>query len=123
MLGPGSAAKYAVSYDGARIVMTLLSWNLDLEALKAAADQSLKGALKQLPEADAPPPAEHGLNSQGKGQTKEFTAPHLLIHGVAGIQATTPQSIHIASGFMKLKRYWVMMKGLIWTSKFSPSKY
>ena len=37
--GPGSAAKYAVSYDGARIVMTLLSWNLDLDALKAAADR------------------------------------------------------------------------------------
>jgi hypothetical protein len=39
MLGPGSAAKYAVSYDGARIVMTLLSWNLDLDALNAAADR------------------------------------------------------------------------------------
>jgi hypothetical protein len=39
MVGPGSAAKYSVSYDGARIVMTLLSWNLDLEALKAAADR------------------------------------------------------------------------------------
>lgn len=38
-LGPGSAAKYVVAYDGARIVMTLLSWNLDLEALKAAADR------------------------------------------------------------------------------------
>lgn len=37
--GPGSAAKYAASYDGARIVMTLLSWNLDLDALKAAADR------------------------------------------------------------------------------------
>lgn len=35
--GPGSAAKYAVSYDGARIVMTVLSWNLDLDALEAAA--------------------------------------------------------------------------------------
>lgn len=35
--GPGSAAKYAVSYDGARIVMTLLSWNLDLDALTAEA--------------------------------------------------------------------------------------
>lgn len=34
--GPGSAVKYAVSYDGARIVMTLLSWNLDLDALRAA---------------------------------------------------------------------------------------
>ncbi len=35
--GPGSAAKYSVSYDGARIAMTLLSWNLDLDALQAAA--------------------------------------------------------------------------------------
>lgn len=40
--GPGSAAKYAVSYDGARIVMTLLSWNLDLAALQAAADRCAK---------------------------------------------------------------------------------
>ena len=38
-IGPGSAAKYVVAFDGARIVMTLLSWNLDLEALKAAADR------------------------------------------------------------------------------------
>lgn len=37
--GPGSAAKYAVSYDGARIVMTLLSWNLDLDALRTAAER------------------------------------------------------------------------------------
>lgn len=37
--GPGSAAKYSVSYDGARIAMTLLSWNLDLEALQAAAER------------------------------------------------------------------------------------
>lgn len=37
--GPGSAVKYAVGYDGARIVMTLLSWNLDLDSLRAAADR------------------------------------------------------------------------------------
>lgn len=37
--GPGSAAKYAVSYDGARIVMTVLSWNLKLDAIKAAAER------------------------------------------------------------------------------------
>ncbi len=37
--GPGSAAKYAVSYDGARIAMTLLSWNLDMDALQTAADR------------------------------------------------------------------------------------
>ena len=37
--GPGSAAKYAVTYDGARIVITLLSWNLDLDTLRAAAER------------------------------------------------------------------------------------
>ena len=37
--GPGSAAKYSASYDGARIAMTLLSWNLDLAALQAAAER------------------------------------------------------------------------------------
>jgi hypothetical protein len=37
--GPGSAAKYSISYDGARIAMTLLSWTLDLDALKAAAER------------------------------------------------------------------------------------
>lgn len=37
--GPGSAVKYVVGYDGARIVMTLLSWNLDLDKLRAAADR------------------------------------------------------------------------------------
>ncbi|UWW08141.1 hypothetical protein [Mycolicibacterium brumae] len=37
--GPGSAAKYEVIYDGARIVMTVLSWPLDLEALQATAQR------------------------------------------------------------------------------------
>ncbi|MGI9124528.1 MAG: hypothetical protein ACR2JM_07225 [Mycobacterium sp.] len=40
--GPGSAAKYAVGYDGARMVMTLLSWNLDLKALAAEAARCAK---------------------------------------------------------------------------------
>ena len=40
--GPGSAAKYAVSYDGARIAMTLLSWNLDLDKIEAAASRCAK---------------------------------------------------------------------------------
>jgi len=35
--GPGSAAKYVVGYNGARIVMTVLSWKLDLAALADAA--------------------------------------------------------------------------------------
>lgn len=37
--GPGSAVKYAVAYDGARIVMTLLSGNLDLDTLRAEAER------------------------------------------------------------------------------------
>jgi len=40
--GPGSAAKYAVSYDGARIAITLLSWNLDLVKIEAAASRCAK---------------------------------------------------------------------------------
>ncbi len=37
--GPGSAAKYRVSYDGARIVMTVLSWPLDLAKLAETAQR------------------------------------------------------------------------------------
>lgn len=37
--GPGSAAKYALGYDGARIAMTVLSWNLDLGAIEAEAER------------------------------------------------------------------------------------
>lgn len=37
--GPGSAAEYLVGYDGARIVMTVLTWPLDLDKLGAAADR------------------------------------------------------------------------------------
>jgi hypothetical protein len=35
--GPGSAVKYSALYDGARIVMTVLSWHLDLAKLDAVA--------------------------------------------------------------------------------------
>jgi hypothetical protein len=37
--GPGSAAEYVVAYDGARIVMTVLTWPLDLARLAATADR------------------------------------------------------------------------------------
>lgn len=37
--GPGSAVKYAATYDGARMVMTVVSWNLDLDRLRAAAER------------------------------------------------------------------------------------
>ncbi|MFI5507149.1 hypothetical protein ACIA48_06750 [Mycobacterium sp. NPDC051804] len=40
--GPGSAAEYIVAYDGARIVMTVLTWRLDLEKLAAVADRCAK---------------------------------------------------------------------------------
>ena len=35
--GPGSAAKYSVMFDGARMTMTVLSWNLDLAKLDETA--------------------------------------------------------------------------------------
>lgn len=37
--GPGSAAKYAVSYDGARMLVTVLSWPLDMAGLEATAQR------------------------------------------------------------------------------------
>jgi hypothetical protein len=37
--GPGSAAKYTVTYDGARMLVTVLSWQLDLDALEATAQR------------------------------------------------------------------------------------
>jgi hypothetical protein len=37
--GPGSAAEYRVAYDGARIVMTVLTWPLDLARLAATAER------------------------------------------------------------------------------------
>jgi hypothetical protein len=37
--GPGAAAEYVVAYDGARIVMTVLTWPLDLDRLAATAER------------------------------------------------------------------------------------
>jgi len=37
--GAGSAAEYVVAYDGARMVITVLTWPLDLDRLAAAADR------------------------------------------------------------------------------------
>lgn len=37
--GAGSAAKYVVAYDGARMVMTVVSWPLDLDGLAAVAQR------------------------------------------------------------------------------------
>jgi hypothetical protein len=40
--GAGSAAEYVVGYDGARIVMTVLTWPLDLGELAATAERCAK---------------------------------------------------------------------------------
>lgn len=40
--GPGSAAEYLVAYDGARMVITVLTFRLDLEKLAAVADRCAK---------------------------------------------------------------------------------
>ena len=37
--GPGSAAKYSAAYDGARMLITVLSWHLDLDQLAATAER------------------------------------------------------------------------------------
>ncbi|BBZ75219.1 hypothetical protein MANY_05560 [Mycolicibacterium anyangense] len=37
--GPGSALKYVVGYNGARILMTVVSWPLDMDKLRAAAQR------------------------------------------------------------------------------------
>jgi hypothetical protein len=37
--GAGSAAEYVVAYDGARVVMTVLTWRLDLGELAATAER------------------------------------------------------------------------------------
>jgi hypothetical protein len=37
--GPGSAAKYAVGYNGARMLITVLTWHLDLDKLAATAQR------------------------------------------------------------------------------------
>jgi hypothetical protein len=37
--GPGSALRYGVGFDGARILMTVLSWHLDLDQLSATASR------------------------------------------------------------------------------------
>ncbi|KUH85140.1 MULTISPECIES: hypothetical protein [unclassified Mycobacterium] len=37
--GPGSAAEYVVGYDGTRVVMTVLTWHLDLDKLAATAER------------------------------------------------------------------------------------
>jgi hypothetical protein len=65
--GPGSAAKYAVNYDGARIAMTVLSWNLDLDTIKAEADRCAKFEVFFDPNSDGIPMATAPLAGVADG--------------------------------------------------------
>jgi hypothetical protein len=65
--GPGSAAKYSVSYDGARVLMTVLSWNLDLEKLAAEAGRCAKFEAFFDPSAEGIPIATTELSGVGPG--------------------------------------------------------
>jgi hypothetical protein len=65
--GPGSAAKYAVNFDGARIVMTVLTWNLDLDAIKAEADRCAKFEVFFDPHSDGIPMATAPLSGVDAG--------------------------------------------------------
>lgn len=83
--GPGSAAKYVVAYDGARVVMTLLSWNLDLDALRTTASRCARFEAFFSPDSDSIPitttelSGSPGLPALGSGalayqQTMELNA-------------------------------------------------
>ncbi|OBB17143.1 hypothetical protein A5662_06020 [Mycobacteriaceae bacterium 1482268.1] len=53
--GAGSASKYSVAYDGARVVMTVLTWNLDLDKLAATAERCAEYQTFFDPESDGIP--------------------------------------------------------------------
>lgn len=63
--GPGSGLKYEVRYNGARIVMALLSWNLDLDELASTAKRCehffvlFDPAAKGIPMTTAALPTDH----------------------------------------------------------------
>ena len=65
--GPGSAAKYAAAYDGARMVMTVLSWNLELDELKAVAQRCAKFEAFFDPSAEGIPITTTELPGAGPG--------------------------------------------------------
>jgi hypothetical protein len=65
--GPGSAAKYSVTYDGARIVMTVLSWNLELDKIEAEADRCAKFEVFFDPNSDGIPMATEPLTGVADG--------------------------------------------------------
>jgi hypothetical protein len=104
--GPGSAGKYGVAYDGARILMTVLTWRLDLDGLKAAADRcarfetffdpSDKGIPMTTTQLPTPRPDalvyQQTLTLAGVDSSVYFSFENVGSMGVFGIAFPTPNS-------------------------------
>jgi hypothetical protein len=81
--GPGSAQKYVVAYDGARMLMTVLSSRLDLDALAAEAqrcaayqtffDPSMQGIPVTTTRLDTPRPDALGYEQSMKLGTESVS--------------------------------------------------
>jgi hypothetical protein len=82
--GPGSAISYSVNLDGARVVMTVLSWQLDLEKLDATASRCERFEAFFDPQSDGIPitttrlPADDGALLYQ--QTMELAGAHNSIY-------------------------------------------
>jgi hypothetical protein len=101
--GPGSAEKYVVAYDGARMVMTVLSWNLDMAALAAVADRcasyetffdpAAQGIPVTTTRIDAPRPDalvyEQAMDLSGVRNTVYFSFENVADSAVFGIAFPT----------------------------------
>jgi hypothetical protein len=102
--GPGSAAKYSVAYDGARIVMTVLSWTLDLDELAATAqrcaryetffDPSSQGIPMTTTKVPSPRPDalvyEQTMDLSGKKSSVYFSFENVHKMAAFGIAFPTP---------------------------------
>ena len=65
--GPGSAVKYVVGYDGARMLITVLSWTLDLPTLQAIAERCETFSTFFAPDAPAIPMTTARLDTDRDG--------------------------------------------------------
>lgn len=65
--GPGSAAKYVVGYDGARMLITVLSWTLDMDTLQAIAERCAKFSTFFAPDAPGIPMTTEALDTDRDG--------------------------------------------------------
>ncbi|MGW0158241.1 hypothetical protein ACWDUN_02865 [Mycobacterium sp. NPDC003323] len=65
--GPGSALKYVVGYDGARMLITMLSWSLDIETLEAIGERCAEFSTFFAPGAPAIPMTTERLDTDRDG--------------------------------------------------------